>query len=190
MFKIHTGPMKAGKTTALITDYLTHTGGKNLRGKIFIHSIDTKHESTMIHTHSNQKLPAVKVNTSGEILKYIDEYDVFAIDEIQFFIICGDKDDGSEMERVIKILLGKGKTIIGTLLKSDYRWTSFPGSSKIYPLGKIKDHTAFCEKCSKTAITTHLKGHNKDSKENEIVIEPDPKFFETLCTECYMSHYV
>jgi len=182
-FIFHIGAMFAGKTSSAIKDYLKYTGGKKLKGIIILNHIDTRYGNKTIKTHSNQSLPAIHIKDTKSIMDLIDEFDVFLIDEIQFF---------TEIDVVIKSLLMKNKIIIGSGLTSYHNQDPWTEVSKCIGLAtKIKHHKGFCmnAECNNKGTTTHLIGDNKNSKKNKRK-ESSVDNYETLCSKCYYKHYI
>jgi len=78
------GPMFSGKSTELIRRCSNYEAiDKNVL--IINHSLDTRCDNNLVQTHNKTKKEAKKVDLLVDCINCIDNYDVIAIDEAQFF---------------------------------------------------------------------------------------------------------
>ena len=186
-----TGPMFAGKTSRMYIEFMNKTYNK--KGKIFKWSSDIRFsDKPLIVTHSDIRFDAIKVEFFDELLEYINDIDVFAIDEVQFLKVR----DGQGVREVIGTLRDNNKDIIVAGLDADYKERPWPIISELFAMkDKIIPLTAQCESCYEClcmhipATKSYLKGHKKDSPDDMIVTSSYTDF-RPLCTACYKSMYL
>src|SRR5699024_2929800 len=111
------GSMFSGKSEELIRRVRRATYG-HLSVRVFKPVIDTRYEDEAVVSHNGSTTIARPVKSSGDILKYIDDYvDLIGIDEAQFFD-----------ERIIDVvdqLANKGIRVIVAGLDTDFRGEPF-----------------------------------------------------------------
>jgi thymidine kinase len=78
------GPMFSGKSTELIRRCRNYEAIEK-KVLIFNHSLDTRCETNVVQTHSKCSKTAVKTDSLCIQSKKIEDFDVVAIDEAQFF---------------------------------------------------------------------------------------------------------
>lgn len=81
---IYTGPMKSGKTTALLEKYNLLKNATKLKLKLFKPTIDNRFSDTAVVSRDNISIECTNLNSLEELSTYIPEYDVIFIDEFQF----------------------------------------------------------------------------------------------------------
>ena len=182
--KIILGPMTSGKTTELIKEYNRHlAGGFNC---CFInHSTDDRYGSGNSKTSTHNK--SVVNNTfSCEKLDYlmldelerIDPFDVFFINEGQFF---------QDLKFYVDYLVNrKNKKVYVCGLDGDFRREKFGTLLDIIPIcDDIIKLKALCIKCKKSeAIFTH-----RLTNEKEQTIVGGSESYCALCRSCYNSNF-
>ncbi|EKE02377.1 MAG: hypothetical protein ACD_20C00395G0007 [uncultured bacterium] len=179
-FELITGPMSCGKTEELLRR-LTRAKIANRKVKIFSPAIDTRAPENCIESRNGAYECAVKVNSSLEILEYIEEDDeVIAIDELQFF-------DKNIVDVVLK-LIKSNKKVIGTGLELDFKEEPFGPMGELFCFAdKVDKLTAICMKCgSEFGIRTQrlINGEPADRNSPLIMVGGDEKY-EARCFECY-----
>ena len=100
-----------------------------------------------LQTHDKVNLKAVKFDTLSDILTLVDEYDIIAIDEFQFF--------STDSQTTIHYLLCQGKTIIVSGLDGDFKQQKFGCITDLIPLAdEVTKLTALCQYCGESAPFT------------------------------------
>jgi thymidine kinase len=172
------GPMFSGKTK-----YLTQIYDKyNFIGKKIIvinHIDDTRYSSTHLCTHDKIEIPCIFIKNLNELIDdTLIHYDVFLIDEAQFF---------SDLQDIIIKLVEKyNKMVFIAGLDGDYKRQKF---GKIFDLIPYCDNViklnSLCSLCKNgnIGLFSHLKIKNKDTN----IIIGNNDIYETLCRKCYIN---
>ena len=181
-FELITGPMSCGKTEELLR-LINRALIAGRKVKIFSPKIDTREGLAIIKSRNGVSKEAIKVSNSLEILNLVEDAELIAIDEMQFF------DD--EIVTVIKTLLKQGKQIIGTGLDLNFRGEPF--NSMPYLLcyaTSVKKLYAICMKCkNEFGSRTQRLIDGKPAKRTDplITIEGENKkeSYEARCINCH-----
>ena len=139
------GPMFCGKTSTLLHRLTVHT--LCAKRVLYINSnIDTRTEGSF-STHnpllkaSQPPYDQMKLSSLGDVP--VDDYDVFGIDESQFF--------GTELVAVTKHLLDKNKIVYVAGLTGTSNMELFGEMFRLIPLAnRLTTLSAICEVCSKS----------------------------------------
>ena len=179
-FELITGPMSCGKTEELLRR-LRRAIIANKKIKVFSPTIDTRVLADCIKSRNGTCRDAIKVNSSIEILDYIEKDDeIIAIDELQFF----DK----EIVNVIKFLVNSDKKVIGTGLELDFKEEPFGSMPELMCFAdKLDKLTAICMKCgSEYAVRTQrlIDGEPAHISSPLIMIGGD-ETYEARCINCF-----
>jgi len=172
------GPMYSGKSTRLIEKIERYEFARK-KCIIIRHNIDNRTVENVIQTHGGicyNKCLTIKCAWLNEnnVLKKIEEMDVIAIDEAQFF----DTDD-------MKIFLQKNikKDIILTGLNGDFKQEPFNTISNLIPYcSKIIKLTSICE-CGNKADYTIRKQKNSIINKDQIVVG-GKDMYVAICYMC------
>ena len=182
--KIILGTMTSGKTTELIKEYNRHKAG-GFKCCFINHSTDNRYGSGTNKTSTHNK--SVVENTfSCNKLDYlmldennrIDQFDVFFINEGQFF---------SDLKFYVDYLVNrKNKKIYVCGLDGDFRREKFGTLLDIIPIcDDIIKLKALCITCKKNeAIFTH-----RLTSQKEQTIVGGSESYCALCRSCYNSHF-
>ena len=172
---IYTGPMKGGKTTALLDRYISEkSSSKNPdRIMLFKPEIDNRFSIHNVVTRDGKMLGCMNVAIIDDILSLEDKYDKFFIDEFQF--LAGD------VAKLIDLSLNdKEFYIAGLNLTSERR--PFGLMNRLYPYAtELNLLFGNCDKCGskKNGIYTYYKG----IKSQDIIVgESD---YMCVCPKCY-----
>ena len=133
------GPMFARKTSTLIGELERYIAvGK--RCIIFKHSCDTRYRKTAICTHSGIEFDACTIIHSGVLHGHdIDQYDVVAVSESQFY---------PDLVEVIDAWARNGKIVIAEGLSGDFQQKPFDTiSNAISVADKVTHLRAICKRC-------------------------------------------
>ena len=165
------GSMFSGKTEELIRR-IKRAKIANQKIKVFKPIIDSRSKN-FIESHDESKLECIEVKSSNEILKKIDNCDVIAIDEAQFF------DD--QIVSVCNKIANNGIRVIIAGLDSDYRGLPFGSMPEIMCEADYLDKlTAICVKCGNPASCTQ-----RITKEKDQVIIGETDIYEARCRNCF-----
>ncbi len=147
------GSMFSGKTEELIRR-IKRAKIANQKIKVFKPVIDSRSKN-FIESHDESKLDCIEVKSSNEILKKIDNCDVVAIDEAQFF------DD--LIVPVCNKIANNGVRVIIAGLDMDYLGNPFGPMPNLMAISEYvtKVH-AVCKKSGNIANYSYRKNNKKD----------------------------
>ena len=147
------GSMFSGKTEELIRR-IKRAKIANQKIKVFKPIIDSRSKN-FIESHDESKLECIEVKSSNEILKKIDNCDVIAIDEAQFF------DD--QIVSVCNKIANNGIRVIIAGLDMDYLGNPFGPMPNLMAISEYvtKVH-AVCKKSGNIANYSNRKNNKKD----------------------------
>ena len=147
------GSMFSGKTEELIRR-IKRAEIANQKIKVFKPVIDSR-SNNFIESHDESKLECIEVKSSNEILKKIDNCDVVAIDEAQFF------DD--LIVPVCNKIANNGARVIIAGLDMDYLGNPFGPMPNLMAISEYvtKVH-AVCKKSGNIANYSYRKNNKKD----------------------------
>ena len=147
------GSMFSGKTEELIRR-IKRAKIANQKIKVFKPAIDSRSKN-FIESHDESKLECIEVKSSNEILKKIDNCDVIAIDEAQFF------DD--QIVSVCNKIANNGIRVIIAGLDMDYLGNPFGPMPNLMAISEYvtKVH-AVCKQSGNIANYSFRKNNKKD----------------------------
>ena len=147
------GSMFSGKTEELIRR-IKRAKIANQKIKVFKPVIDSRSKN-FIESHDESKLECIEVKSSNEILKKVDNCDVVAIDEAQFF------DD--LIVPVCNKIANNGVRVIIAGLDMDYLGNPFGPMPNLMAISEYvtKVH-AVCKKSGNIANYSYRKNNKKD----------------------------
>jgi len=147
------GSMFSGKTEELIRR-IKRARIANQKIKVFKPIVDSRSKN-FIESHDDSKLQCLEVKSSNEILKNIDNCDVVAIDEAQFF------DD--LIVPVCNKIANNGIRVIIAGLDMDYLGNPFGPMPNLMAISEYvtKVH-AVCKKSGNIANYSYRKNNKKD----------------------------
>ena len=147
------GSMFSGKTEELIRR-IKRAEIANQKIKVFKPVIDSRSKN-FIESHDESKLECIEVKSSNEILKKVDNCDVVAIDEAQFF------DD--LIVPVCNKIANNGVRVIIAGLDMDYLGNPFGPMPNLMAISEYvtKVH-AVCKKSGNIANYSYRKNNKKD----------------------------
>jgi len=178
--KIILGCMFAGKTTELIKEYNKHMSC-NFKCCIINHSIDDRYntDNTQMSTHNNKIVECKSCNNLRELFgndyknNIVDKYDVFLINEGQFF---------KDLYDCVDIIVNeKKKKVYVCGLDGDYKRKKFGSILDIIPLcDDIVKLKGICKECffKESIFTNRITGE----KEQTLVYSNN---YNSLCRKCY-----
>tara|TARA_B000000609_G_scaffold67773_1_gene50699 strand:+ start:3101 stop:3805 length:705 start_codon:yes stop_codon:yes gene_type:complete len=147
------GSMFSGKTEELIRR-VRRAKIANQKVKIFKPIIDSRSKN-YIESHDENKLKSIEVKSSSDILNYLKNCDVVAIDEAQFF--------DSEIINVCNSIANQGIRVIVAGLDMDYLGNPFGPMPNLMAISEYvtKVH-AVCKKSGNVANYSYRKNKKKD----------------------------
>ncbi len=168
------GSMFSGKTEELLRR-IRRAEFANQKIELFKPAIDTRYDETEVVSHNENSRVSTPVNSSSEILLYINMNDVqvVAIDEIQFF------DDG--IVEVCNQLANAGIRVIVSGLDMDYKGVPFGPMPKLMAVAEyVSKQHAICTRCGDLA---HFSYRIVPNEQQVLLGEKDA--YEPLCRHCY-----
>tara|TARA_B100000123_G_scaffold260322_1_gene226607 strand:+ start:26 stop:607 length:582 start_codon:yes stop_codon:yes gene_type:complete len=147
------GSMFSGKTEELIRR-IKRAKIANQKIKVFKPIIDSRSKN-FIESHDESKLECIEVKSSNEILKKIDNCDVIAIDEAQFF--------DNQIVSVCNKIANNGIRVIIAGLDMDYLGNPFGPMPNLMAISEYvtKVH-AVCKQSGNIANFSFRKNNKKD----------------------------
>jgi len=174
------GPMYAGKSEELIRR-LRRVEIAGQKSVVFKPIIDNRYSATEIASHNGTKREAYAVRDSYSIWEVLvdSDFDVIAIDEIQFF------DD--DITGLVYALLKSGKRVIVSGLDMDFRQDPFSVMPDLLAIAKeVLKLTAVCQVCGQDAMyTQRLLNGEPAPFDGETVIVGAQEQYEARCGDCY-----
>ena len=170
--KVILGPMFSGKTTELIRIYNKYNSC-NIRCCIINHITDKRYDEEKMSNHNGVMLPSHNLNQLQESLHLIVNYDIFLINEGQFF---------EDLYDIVNLLVNMHKKRVYVCgLDGDYKRRKFGSILDIVPLcDEVVKLKAICKKCKrKPGIFTH-----RLSNEQEQTVIGNNNYM-SLCRNCY-----
>ncbi len=176
--EIITGCMASGKTEELIRRIETAEIAKQDVG-IFKPRTDTRSKK-FVSSRKGCKKKAIEVNEAKEILQFIDRFEVFAVDEVQFF--------SEKIVSVVNKLSKAKKRVILSGTDTNFRGEPFGIVPNLIAIAD--EHTilhAVCMKChSQHANRTQRLINGKPAPYNDDLIKVGgDQMYEARCKNCH-----
>lgn len=179
--EVITGCMFSGKSEELIRRLKRAKIAKQ-KVQVFKPSIDTRYSVVEVVSHAGDKIEAIPVSSTAELIAKIEEDTaVVGIDEAQFF----DNDIVSSLRKLSKV----GKRVIVAGLDMDFRGEPFGPMPYIMAIADevIKLH-AICTVCGEDATMTQRLINGEPAAYNDPVIMIGAS--ESYEARCKLHHYV
>tara|TARA_B110000977_G_C10902255_1_gene425785 strand:+ start:278 stop:853 length:576 start_codon:yes stop_codon:yes gene_type:complete len=181
--KIILGSMFAGKTTELFKEYNKHISC-DFKCCMINHSIDDRYgtDNTKMASHNNKIVECKSCYKLSELFgdnyqnNFVDKYDVFLINEGQFF---------DDLYNCVDIIVNKKrKKVFVCGLDGDYKRKKFGSILDIIPLcDDIVKLKGICKECFfKESIFTH---RITNEKEQTLISSNN---YTSLCRKCYNKY--
>ncbi len=178
--EIIVGPMYAGKSEELIRR-INRAKIADLKVLAFKPRIDKRYSKDCIDSHNGKQFPCVAVENTEEMMSVInnENFDVLAIDEVQFF--------GEEVIEVCQELADRGKRIICSGLDMDFRGEPFEVVPKIMAIAEqVIKLTAICMVCKTPATRTQRLVNGQPAKYSDpIILVGALESYEARCRNCH-----
>lgn len=172
--EVITGSMFSGKTEELIRR-IKRARIARQKVELFKPDIDKRYDESKVVSHDENALLSTPVQTSLQILLYVHDADVVAIDEAQFF--------DSEIGSVCNQLADRGIRVIVAGLDMDYLGKPFgPIPNLLATAEYVTKVHAICIRCG------HLAHHsNRIVKSKNLVVIGEKDSYEPLCRSCFSN---
>ena len=177
--EIIVGSMFSGKSEELIRR-VKRAGIARQKVQVFKPIIDDRYSVGDIVSHDGDKIQAVGVNTSDEIMHLVEDHtEVVAIDEVQFF------DDG--IVTVCTRLANQGRRVILAGLDQDFRGEPFGSVPLLLALAEnVTKLQAICMRCGAPASRTQrLVDGQPASFDDPIILVGAQENYEARCRKCH-----
>lgn len=140
---------------------------------IYKPKIDNRYSSEEVVTHNGERIPALVVENSAELMSNWNHQKVVGIDEVQFF-------DEAIVEVCVE-LARNGVRVICAGLDMDFAGQPFGAMPKLLAVSEYvtKVH-AICVSCGALAQFSHRLVHQKDQ-----VLLGEKNHYEPLCRKCF-----
>ncbi|MFU2157696.1 MULTISPECIES: thymidine kinase [Caldisericum] len=179
--EVVTGCMFSGKSEELIRRVKRAKIAKQ-KVQVFKPAIDTRYSVVEVVSHAGEKVEAIPVSSTKELLEKVDEDTaVIGIDEAQFF--------DNEIVDALRKLSRLGKRIIVAGLDMDFRGEPFGPMPFIMAIADevLKLH-AICTVCGEDATMTQRLINGEPANYNDPVIMIGAS--ESYEARCKLHHYV
>lgn len=174
------GPMYSGKSEELIRRVRRAKIAKQ-EVQVFKPEIDDRYHITDVVSHCGDRVEAVTVKDSREILNLVKQKTrVVAIDEIQFF----DKD----IINVVATLADRNVRVICAGLDTDFKGEPFGAIPDLMAIAEFVDKiTAICISCGNPATKTQRLINGRPAKyDDPIVLIGAHEAYEARCRNCHV----
>ena len=171
------GCMYSGKTTRLLELYNMY-GFCDIQCCVINYNKDQRYHSTKLSTHDSRMIDSINTNLLGDVIdQYLDQFEVFLINEGQFF---------EDLYEVVSRLVDKHhKKVYVCGLDGDFKRNKFGQILDLVPIcDKITKQYAICSKCrdgTKACFSMRLTHETE-----QICIGSDN--YIPVCRECYHKY--
>lgn len=166
------GPMFSGKTKSLISNIAEYLND-NKTVVVFKPLLDNRYSENEVVSHDKDTVEARNIEHPSEILKFIEDVDVVAIDEAQFF--------NDSIVEVVEEIAAMGKEVLLAGLDLDYKSRPFgPMPLLISKADHVIKLHSVCTFCSAPAKYTH-----RISEDSGTVLLGEKDKYVPLCRSCY-----
>jgi thymidine kinase len=173
------GSMFSGKSEELIRR-VRRTHFAKQKVITFKPQIDNRYSESEVVSHNGSSVDAIAVSSSEEILDKVTlEYDVVAIDEVQFF--------DSNIVNVVQRLADKGFRVIVAGLDQDFRGEPFGQMPVLMTIAEtVTKLQAVCARCGAPASRTQrLIDGSPAHYEDPIILVGASDSYEPRCRHCH-----
>ena len=171
---LYMGCMYSGKSTKCVNHYKKMHPTQRVCVINYYH--DNRYDDTLLSTHDKVKIPCIKLLYIKDIIKQKDKYDVFLINEGQFF--------NDLHNSVITLVEQHKKDVYVYGLDSDYKRKPFGQMIELVPLcTTVTKLYANCHKCKK--INSACFTFRCSNETEQYLIGSDN--YIPLCRECYLN---
>ncbi len=166
------GSMFSGKTEELIRR-LTRARIAKQKVEIFKPEIDKRYDEINVVSHNENSIRSIPVQSSSQILLYIDGMDVVGIDEAQFL--------DADLPEVCNYIANQGIRVVVAGLDMDFLGKPFgPIPALMATAEYVTKVHAICMRCGDLAHYSH-----RTSASEKLVLLGEMDIYEPLCRKCY-----
>lgn len=170
--EVITGSMFSGKTEELIRR-LKRARIARQKVEIFKPSVDTRYDEMNVVSHDENAIKSTPVQSSNQILLYVNDADVIGVDEAQFF--------DNQLADVCNQLANSGIRVIVAGLDMDYLGKPFgPIPSLMATAEYVTKVHAVCIECGNLAQHSH-----RIITDDHLVVLGEQDSYEPLCRVCF-----
>lgn len=164
--------MFSGKTEELIRR-LKRARIARQKVEIFKPSVDTRYDDMKVVSHDENAISSTPVQSSNQILLYVNDADVIGVDEAQFF--------DNQLADVCNQLANSGIRVIVAGLDMDYLGKPFgPIPSLMATAEYVTKVHAVCIECGNLAQHSH-----RIIADDHLVVLGEKNSYEPLCRVCF-----
>lgn len=176
--EVITGCMFAGKTEELIRRINVLQFAKK-KIVVFKPSIDDRYSVDQVVSHAGTKVESYAITHSSEILDLVNDAEVIAIDEVQFF------DEG--VVDICNYLADQGKRVMCAGLDMDFRGEPFSIMPRLVTQAEfVTKLTAVCTVCGAPATRTQRSINGKPAGYNDpIILVGASESYDARCRHCH-----
>ncbi len=174
------GPMYSGKSEELIRRVRRAKIAK-MKVQVFKPSVDDRYSKEDVVSHCGEKVEAMPVKDSREIIGKVDcDTRVVAIDEVQFFDI--------NILDVIEELAAKGLRVICAGLDMDFKGEPFGPIPRLLAVAeKVDKISAICVVCGNDATRTQRLINGRPARYSDpVVLVGAQESYEARCRNCHI----
>lgn len=166
------GSMFSGKTEELIRR-LKRAQIANKSVKIFKPTTDNRYHTTDIVSHNKNGIPSIPVERAEDILPLVEDAEVVAIDEAQFF--------DNNLTKVCSMLALKGIRVIVAGLDMDYKGIPFGPMPELMAIAEyVTKLHAICMQCGGIANFSYRKTISEEQ-----ILLGEIETYEARCRKCF-----
>jgi thymidine kinase len=170
--EVITGSMFSGKTEELIRR-LKRAKIARQKVEIFKPAVDTRYDEMNVVSHDENAISSTPVQSSNQILLYVNDADVVGVDEAQFF--------DNQLADVCNKLANTGIRVIVAGLDMDYLGKPFgPIPSLMATAEYVTKVHAVCIECGNLAQHSH-----RIIADDHLVVLGEKDSYEPLCRVCF-----
>lgn len=174
MLEVITGCMYSGKTEEFIERVQAlQSEGKDV---IVLKPVqDTRYSKNDVVSHSGFHVKGIAIDEAAEIWDYVEDCDVLAIDEVQFF--------GWEVAEILDEIANTGVYILATGLDLDFKGKPFGIIPELMSYAdKVVKKQAKCAVCGETATRSQRLVNGKPASiDDPIVVVDENITYEPRC---------
>lgn len=166
------GPMFSGKTEELIRR-LRRAQIARQRVVVLKPALDDRYDADHVVSHSQARIPSIRVKDAREVLDHGRDAEVVGIDEAQF--LTGD------LVRACETLANEGRRVIVAGLDQDFRGLPFEPIPQLLASAEFITKTlAICVQCGAPAGKTQRVSHR-----GERILVGSTDVYEARCRRCF-----
>ena len=172
------GPMFSGKSEELIRR-LRRAEIAGQRVLVVKAGIDDRYDVAHVVSHAGDRIRAVCVESSDDVLRLADGYDAVGLDELHFF-------DGGIVDAILE-LRRRGLRVVVSGLDCDFRATPFAAMAELMCHAEFVDKLqAVCHRCGGTATRTQRLLDGRPAPFGGPTIQVGAlDSYEARCAACY-----